>query len=751
MNDSNLLSYVSTLQGTDSTREFSRGNCLPLASLPWAMTAWAPQTNEGAWFFQPRTAKIQGIRATRQPSPWIGDYGQFLFMPQTGALQTEVYARASSYRVADSTFKPHNLKLFLLRYRTEIELVPTERCAILRFTFEENARAKRILFDLPHGGKPNGEILHDAHPDGCGDGEIEIKREDGVLQGFTRANVDGALPNFAAYFYATCSEPWLSCGTFQGETVDENATQKRGEGIGAYLEFASSTRCVEIRVATSYIGIEQAKLNLQREIGALSLEEIRDNAARIWNDQLSVVELNDATDAQRRTFYSCLYRAQLFPHRCYELDANDQAVHQSFFDGELHDGVAYTDNGFWDTYRTVYPLYSILYPRQLGEILEGWVAAYRESGWFPQWPSPGHRGCMIGSHIDAVISDAVAKNIGGFDVQTAYEGLRKHAFEISTQESVGRIGLGAYMEHGFIHDGEIRHATSATLDYAYGDWCLAQIADKLGKTQDCDLLLQRSLNYRNVWESSTRWMRARCADGSWVEPFDEFRWGGPFVEGSAWQCGWAVQHDALGLAQLLGGTDALAEKLDRMMALPPHFDIGNYAFEIHEMSEMAAVDFGQYAQSNQPIHHVLYFYAFTAQPWKLEAVTRRVCRDLYSDAPGGFPGDEDNGEMASWYLFNALGFYPLTPGHASYVLASPLVRRATIRLANGKHFVVEALDNNDENVHVAARSLNDIEYSKRWISHFDIVKSGTLQCKMGAQPNRNVSSNPDDLPYSLSS
>ncbi len=740
---SDLLSYVNTLQGTDSIMELSHGNTLPLVSLPWAMTSWSPQTND--WFFQYRMPRIQGIRATHQPSPWMGDYGHFLVMPQTGARLTDMASRASSYRADETTFKPHFLKLHLLRYRTTIELVPTERCAIFRFSFDENQTDKRVLLELPKGNNPQG----------CGDGEIEIDAENGTISGFTRAHTLGALPNFAAYFYAVCSEKVISCGVFQNENVEENveenATQKSGENIGAYVEFASSTRSVEMRVATSYIGIEQAKRNLEREIGARSLEELRDQAAQIWNAQLARVTLDDATEEQRRTFYTCLYRAQLFPHRCYELDKNEQAVHQSFFDGQLHMGVAYTDNGFWDTYRTVYPLYSVLYPEQLGEILEGWNAAYRESGWFPQWPSPGHRGCMIGSHIDAVFADAIAKNIEGFDRETAYEGLRKHAFEPSDSDSIGRIGLQEYLQRGWIPDGSAHHATSATLDYAYDDWCLAQIADKLGHNDDRELFLKRALNYRNVWDSSTRWMRARADDGSWVEPFDEFSWGGPFVEGSAWQCGWAVQHDAAGFARLLGGADALAERLDQMLALPAHFEASNYGAEIHEMTEMALANFGQYAQSNQPSHHVLFFYAFTGQPWKLEAATRRVCRELYSAAPDGLPGDEDNGEMASWFLFCALGFYPMTPGHASYVLTSPLFGKATIHLENGQKFVIEAPDNDEQNVHVARRALDGIEYSKRWISHFDIVNGATLQTQMSDLPNTNADASADDLPYSLSS
>ena len=741
MTSPDFLSYVNTLQGTASTVDLSYGNCLPLVSMPWAMTAWSPQTQTDSWFFHADTRKIQGVRATRQPSPWMGDYGQFVVMPQTGKLLVEATQRSSSYRPQESVFKPHYLKLHLLRFRTTVELVPTERCAIMRFTFDDDTSTRRILLDLPRGGNQKSAPS-----------QVCIDRENNSVEGQTSANNGGVQDNFACYFYAVWSEKINGAGTFDPtDKTHDDETQRSGENIGAFVEFDSSTRCVEMQIATSYVSVQQARLNLQHEIGESSFDELKDLAAQIWNAQLGRIVLDDASEEQRRTFYTCLYRAQLFPHRCYEHDEKGDAFHYSHFDGQIHRGVAYTDNGFWDTHRTVYPLYSILYPEQLGEILEGWLAAYRESGWFPQWPSPGHRGCMIGSHIDAVFADAVSKNIEGFNIEEAYQGLRKHAFEKSELESIGRIGLEHYLKLGYIPDGAIRHATSATLDYAYNDWCLSQIAAKLGKSDDAQIFAKRSLNYRNVYESSTQFMRARDENGAFIEPFNEFSWGGPFVEGSAWQCNFAVQHDALGLAQLMGGPQNLADKLDAMLATPPHFQADVYGYEIHEMTEMALVDFGQCCQTNQPIHHVLYLYAFTPTPWQTEHWTRRVCSELYNDTPRGLPGDEDNGEMASWYIFSTLGFYPMTPGHASYVLTSPVFGRATIHLENGKQFVIEAPQNNARNVYVASRALNEKPYSKRFLSHFDIENGGTLRVEVRDTPNENTRQDNDDLPYSLSS
>ncbi|MCR4440341.1 MAG: glycoside hydrolase family 92 protein [bacterium] len=455
----------------------------------------------------------------------------------------------------------------------------------------------------------------------------------------------------------------------------------------------------------------------------------------MWSELLGVIDIEGATEDQARTFYSALYRTVLFPHAWHELRPSGEVVHRSPYDGALHPGVLYTDQGPWDVYRTQYPLLSILFPERLAEIIQGWTNAYKEGGWFPKWASPGYRSCMIGTHIDAIIADAFVKGIRSFDMETAYEGMHKHAWQAGASDgAVGRKGLEHYLRLGYVPADLVEESVSRTLDFAYNDFCIAQVAKGLGRNEDYQLLIARAFNYKNVFDPAVGSLRGRNAGGSWVTPFDQFAWGGPYVEGGVWQCGWAVPHDPAGLIELMGGREHFLTKLDTLLATPPYFDVGSYNGEIHEMTEMAAVDFGQYAHSNQPSHHVLYLFAAAGAPWKTQYWVRRVLEELYGPGPEGFCGDEDNGEMSAWYIFSALGLYPLCPGHPSYVLGSPLFKRATIHLANGRSFTVAAPNNGRRNVYVGRVRLNGRVYKKTYLLHESIVQGGKLRLTMSSRP-----------------
>jgi predicted alpha-1,2-mannosidase len=463
---------------------------------------------------------------------------------------------------------------------------------------------------------------------------------------------------------------------------------------------------------------------------------------------LGRVALSGATDDQRRTFYSCLYRTQLFPRVWHEYDADGSPIHFSPYNGQVHDGVLYADNGFWDTYRTVYPLFALLMPERLAEILQGWTNACREGGWFPQWASPGYRACMVGTHIDAVMADAVVKGVTNFDLKTAYDGLVRHASEPGDQwGNYGRLGIADYLEHGYVIEDHQDHSVARSLDYAYDDWCLSQIARVLGHQEDAQRFQARASHYRLLYDSSVGFMRAKKADGSWREPFEEFAWGGPYVEGGPWQNSWAVPHDPAGLMDLMGGPEAFTARLDQMLTQEPHFNIGAYSNEIHEMTEMAAAQFGQYAQSNQPVHHVLALYAAAGRPDRMQYWTRRVMDELYT--PDSFPGDEDNGEMSAWYILNALGFYPLCPGHPSYVLGAPLLPAARVQLPNGRELVIESTGNTPGAVYVKQLTINGQAHRPLWVSHNALMEGGHWRFEMSETPSV-PELTPHDMPYSLS-
>lgn len=725
-----LVDLVHPLQGTASTHSLSRGNCLPLVARPWGMTHWSPQTSESNWLFHPDEPKLQGVRATHQPSPWIGDYGHFTVMPQTGPAMPGAAARASSYRITDATFRPHVFAADLLRYRTRIEVTATERCGAFRFTFPASAEARVILESF------------------TGESGVRVGSDGRTIAGFTRANNGGVAANFACHYVARFDRPFT------------RASPLPGERVGAIAEFdLPAGGAVNLRVATSFISVEQAERNLACEVGGRSFDALVDDGARAWDELLSRVELDGATDDQRRTFYTCLWRTLLFPRQFHEPDAAGRPHHYSPYDGQVHAGPLAADNGFWDTYRTVYPMLALIYPDKLGETLQGWVNATREGGWLPKWSSPGYRACMIGTHADAVIADAVVRGIEGFDRQAAYRAMLRDGDEVIADASrFGRKGLAHYLEHGYVPADQVDHGASETLDYAYDDFCIAQVAKALGREDDYRRFAKRALNYRTIYDPSAGFFRARNADGSWHvhsphQPFDEFAWGGPYVEGGAWQCGWAVQHDPAGMIELMGGPESFVAKLDRMLALPPQFNVHAYPAEIHEMTEMALAPagFGQYAHSNQPAHHVLYLYAAAGQPWKAQHWVRRVLNEMYGHGPhDGFAGDEDNGEMSAWYVLSALGVFPLCPGHPSYVLGSPLFPRATIRRPGAEPLVIEAEDNAPENVYVQRVELHGAPHAKTWVSHVALAGGGSLRFHMGAVPRTDVRFGEDDLPFSLS-
>jgi len=706
-----LLSYVNPLQGTDSTRSLSTGNTLPLVAMPYGMAHWCLQTDDAhGWHFHPKTPKLIGIRCTHQPSPWMGDYGAFVITPQSGTRYLSARKRATAWRIDKATIKPHYMRAELASSPLVMEAAPTERGLICRFTFPEGFDARVIIEGI------KGETHFDVRPDGR------------TIVGYTRGSSGGVPENFANYFVAVLDHPITSWATFKGNDLGgQEATT--GDAVGLCAELGRASE-VTLRVATSFISIEQAELNLQREIDNATLEEISSQAEAVWEKTLGQIEIETSDEKAKATFYSCLYRTKLFPRIWHETDKEGNQVHFSPYDGQVHPGPQYSDTGFWDTYRTLHPLMTLLEPERQSEILQGFINAYHESGWLPQWPSPGHRYCMPGTHLDATIADAVAKGLKGFDLESALTGMLRHADGPVDDGSsgTGRRGIEDYLRHGYC----VGHASvSQTLDYAYDDWAIAQSALALGKQDVAERMLKRAENYRKIYDESVGFMRPRNPDGTWdLDPFDPLYWGGAYTEGGPWQSSWGVQHDPAGLIKLMGGDEAFAAKLDEMLTTAPHFHVGGYSEEIHEMTEMAVADFGQYAHSNQPVHHVLYLYLAAGKPWRTQKEVRRVMEEMYS--ADGFAGDEDNGEMAAWYVLSALGIFSHCPGLPEWALGSPLFTRATVHLPNGKDLVFEAPSNSVDHVYVGSVSHDGETIEGTTISHNALAAGGTVSFEMSS-------------------
>ena len=696
---------VNLLQGTDSTPYFSRGNTLPIAALPFGMAHWTLQSNAGTpWMFQPGERRIQGFRCTHQLSPWLSDYGQAIFLPFSGEVSANAGARAASYRVEDAQLAPHSLRLRMIRYRADAELVPTERCCLLQTQFND-VKSRGLLVEVP-----GDTVAFEADPAGR------------TLRFTSKADEGGVPEGFATYYVVRFEESWSSFKT----STDKRFTV----GIATFNNDAP----LRAAIGTSFISFEQAERNLDLEVGRHSIDELRQNAAATWNDHFSRLTVEGGTQTQGRIFDSCFYRALLFPRVWHEPDASGKPQHMSPYSGKLTPGVMYADHGYWDVYRAWYPLMTLCFPERLGEILQAWVNASKEGGWLPQFPCPGYRACMTGSLIDAVYGDAAAKGIGGFDLQGAYAGLKKHATTPGDPDKGwGRRGIESYLKLGYDAADQVDQSVAETTDAAYGDFCIAQVAKALGHTQDAAMFTQRSGNWQHVFDTKTRFFRGKKADGSWLEPFDPITWGNPYVEGAAWQHRFDAPHDVPGLIAAYGGPTPFAEALEAMLATAPNFNIGGYGREIHEMSEMAAVPFGQYAHSNQPVHHVLYLFAAAGRADRTQFWVRRVMNELYSET--SFAGDEDTGSMAAWYLLSAIGIYPVCPGKPEYTLGSPLVDRATLRVPGRRPTVLRAEGNSPDAVYVSRVTLDGNAHGESMISHAALVGGAEVVFTMSQKPS----------------
>jgi len=708
---------VNPLSGANGDSEFSRGNTVVAIVAPFGMTTWAPQTDADANpFYQMKHTLFEGIRATHQPSIWVRDYGDFLIMPVVGQWKGSRKDRASKFSHNQETVRPYYYSVELERYRTRIELTPSARCSFIRFSFPDTNDA-HIVFAFEGVMEP------------------EVGQSRRQVRGKATHVTFGAPGGFANYFVAEFDEPFDSI-----ELVSEGKLTTGAIHLGK----TKAGRPVDMRVGSSFISYEQAALNLRNEMPHWDFESAKRKARAAWAKELGRVEIKSATAKQKSTFYTALYRSLQFPRMFHEPDASGKLLHYSpFANGKICEGPLYTDSGLWDTYRAAFPLFVLYAPDWSAGILEGWLNAYREGGRLPAWPSPGNRPCMIGSHADSIFADALAKGQRIFDVQDAHAATLKNALESNSW--AGRDYVEDYIRLGYVPvDKRKDAATSCTLEYAYGDYCVGIVARAAGQEEIAKKMFKRAKNYRNVWDPATGFMRGKLADGRWQEPFDPLAWGGAFVEGNAWQWLWSVQHDPYGLMDLLGGRERMASKLDHLLSMPTTTVVGSYGHMIHEMREVEYSRMGQYAHINEPDHHVLYFYNYLRQPWKTQFAVRRVMDELYDQ--DGMVGDEDTGETSAWYVFNATGIYPFCPGTPYYLIGSPLFGETIVHFPNRKSFTVRAHNNNSANRYIQSARLNGKPFTRTWLSHETITAGGILEFQMGPNPGLNWGSGENDAP-----
>ena len=731
--EKDLVQYVNTLQGTNSTYELSWGNTYPTTAVPYPMNSWSPQTgkNGDGWKYQYSATTIRGFQPTHQCSPWVGDYGVFSLMP-VPELVVDESKRATPFSHDKEIAKPHYYKVTLENGITT-EFSPTTRSAHFRFSFP----AKGDAFLVLDGYTKTSQVQIDV-----ANHRITGYVHNGAFSPKTHKN----------YFIIQFDKPFVSYGTWENRknTIQKNNLRREGEGIGAYVQFAKGSK-VQAKVSTSYISPEQAEVTMTRELGKHSSVEVtKQAAADVWNQLLNRVLVEGGTEEDMKTFYSCMFRANLFSHKFYEEKEDGSPYYYSPYDEKIHDGYMFTDNGFWDTFRSQFPLTNILHPTMQGQYMQALLDAQEQCGWLPSWSFPSETGGMVGNHSISLLTDAWVKGIRTFDPEKA---LKAYAHEAMNKGpwggANGRVRWKDYYQLGYIPYPESMGSTAQTLEYCYDDFCAYQLAKMTGNKFYEEVFARQIYNYKNVYDPSVGFMRGRKLDGSWAD-FDAFEWGGPYCEGNAWHYNWSVFHDVQGLIDLTGGDERFVAKIDSVFALPGIVKYGTYGTKIHEMLEMELAKMGQYAQGNQPIQHMIYLYSYAGQPWKTQYWIRQVMDRLYNSSENGYPGDEDQGGMSSWYVLSALGIYSVCPGTDEYVLGSPKFRKATITIEDGKKFVIEAKGNSKDNVYIQNATLNGKRHTRNYIHYSDIVNGGVLELQMGNQPEKTRGTAKEDRPFSLS-
>ncbi len=733
-----LSDYALTTRGTNSSGGFSRGNDFPATAVPHGFNFWTPVTNASSlsWLYDYARANnpdnlptVQAFSASHEPSPWMGDRQTFQVMPSavSGTPDTGREARELAFRHENETARPY---YYGVRFENGLkaEMTPTDHAAALRFTYPGD----------------DASVLFDNVTDQAG---LTLDKDAGVITGYS--DVKSGLSTGATRLFVY--------GVFDKPVKDGSAA-----GVKGYLRFdAGADRTVTLRLATSLISLDQAKDNLRQEIpDGTSFEKVRDRARGQWDRLLGKVEVEGATQDQLTTLYSSLYRLYLYPNSGFEkvgstyqyaspfspMPGPDTPTHTG---AKIVDGKVYVNNGFWDTYRTTWPAYSLLTPSQAGEMVDGFVQQYKDGGWTSRWSSPGYADLMTGTSSDVAFADAYVKGVD-FDAKSAYDAALKNATVAPPSSGVGRKGMDTSPFLGYTST-DTHEGLSWALEGYLNDYGIARMGQALyAKTgekrykEESEYFLNRARDYVNLFDTKAGFFQGRDADGKWrvdSSSYDPRVWGYDYTETNGWGYAFTAPQDSRGLANLYGGRSGLAEKLDEYFATPetasPDF-VGSYGGVIHEMTEARDVRMGMYGHSNQVAHHVNYMYDAAGQPWKTQRNVREVLSRLYvgSDIGQGYHGDEDNGEQSAWYLFSALGFYPLVMGSGEYAVGSPLFTKATVHLENGRDLVVRAPKNSARNVYVQDLKVNGRAWTSTSLPHSLLARGGVLDFDMGSRPSK---------------
>jgi len=681
-----ILETIDTRFGTASKHAFSRGNTLPYTGVPFGMNYFVPQTSdqEGSWFFDPHLPIFQGIRLTHQPSPWIGDYSWLLLTPITGEISGDtLFHRQSSYNLERAIFNPHFLKIFSERYQIEMQLSPT--------CYGASIHLRQIQ------GKALSLYLHAAD-------ELTVEQVDKrtlalVQEGETKTN-KSPLVMYAALAFS----------------VEILSITQEGQDWRVDLDGSET----QVQLATSFISKAQALFNLPKQ----DFEEIKTDAKTSWEVLLGRFDILETGSVDRAFFDHCLYRLFLFPQTFYEVNEQGEIIHMDFASGTVKPGLLFTNNGFWDTFRTSFPLFALIIPEHYRQFLEGFLNSYRDTGYLPKWLAPDERGMMPGTLIDGLIADSACKDMAPDLEEEFLKAMLETATKADPKAVNGRHGLAQYQELGYLST-DYHESVSHTLDYAYSDFCISTCAAKLGQEELAQTYSQYSKNYQNLFDPETGYMRARDVDGNFRPDFSPYSWGRDYAECSAVQASLGVLHDISGLSQLMGGKEAFSNYLLKTCQSLPLFETTGYGYEIHEMSEMATAPFGQLAISNQPSFHIPYLFRYSNYSQYTSLLIKTLRQKAFRSGWDAYPGDEDNGSLSAWYVWSALGLYPTCPGKANYDLGIPLFDHLRVYLAEKEQWLDIRTQQNHEHFYFVKDCRLDGK-EKQSISHQELLNAKTL-------------------------
>lgn len=734
VNVQNAVDFVNPLMGSDSDHGLSTGNTYPAIAMPWGMNFWVPQTGKmgDGWQYTYSARKIRGLKQTHQPSPWINDYGQFSLMPTVGKPVFDEEQRASWFSHKAEKATPYYYSVYLADYDVTAELCPTERAALMSFAFPKTDSAQVVIDAFDKGSY------------------IKVFPAERKVIGFSTRNSGGVPDNFRNYFVIEFDHDFDAVLSVKNGEYKEGYEQE-GNHVGAIITFKIQQRGekVQARVASSFISDAQAWQNL-KELGAADMEQLKQQARNSWNEVLGKIEVGDEDIDHLRTFYSCLYRSVLFPRAFYEKNVAGEIVHYSPYNGKVEKGYMFTDTGFWDTFRCLFPLLNLMYPSVNEKIQDGLANTYKESGFLPEWASPGHRGCMVGNNSASVVADAYLSGLRGYDAETLWQAVVHGANAVHPEvNSTGRLGYEYYNKLGYVpYDVKINESVARTLEYAYNDWCIYQFGKALGKSaRELKPFAKRAMNYEKVFDKESGLMRGRLQNGKFQSPFNPLKWGDAFTEGNAWHYTWSVFHDPKGLMRLMGGKEYFNQMLDSVFQLPPVFDDSYYGFTIHEIREMQVMNMGNYAHGNQPIQHAIYLYGYSGQPWKSQYWVRQVMDRLYTPTPDGYCGDEDNGQTSAWYVFSAMGFYPVCPGTGQYVLGTPYFKTMKLHLENGQQVSIQS---EGKGCYVDEMLLDGKLYEHNYLDMNVLKQGANIAFRLSEKPNTLRGTMEADVPYSFS-